>query len=71
MPNLFICLAIYEETYTLCLYRKESCKKAFMEGQGLVMFGNKLKLSPVDRDGTTQKLHTLISMCVCTVTCVV
>ena len=31
--------------------RKESCKKAFTEAQGLVLFGSKLKLSPVERDG--------------------
>ena len=33
------------------LTRKESCKKAYSEAQGLVLFGNKLKVAPVDRDG--------------------
>jgi RNA recognition motif-containing protein len=29
---------------------KESCKKAYSEAQGLLLFGNKLKVTPVDRD---------------------
>ena len=35
------------------LYRKESCKRAYTEAQGRNLFGNKMKLSPVARDGKT------------------
>ena len=38
--------------------RKESCKRACTDAQGLVLFGNKLKLSPVDRDGKVQHFLT-------------
>lgn len=43
------------------LFRKESCKRAYTESQGLVLFGNKVKISPVDRDG---KPHVYTCKCI-------
>ena len=32
-------------------FRKESCKKAFTEAQGLLLFNSKIKLTPLDIEG--------------------
>ena len=46
-----------DNLYFHICYSKESCKKAHIEAQGLVLFGNKIKLSPVDREG---KVHWIL-----------
>ena len=33
------------------LFSKENCKKAYVEAQGLVLFGSKMKLTPIAREG--------------------
>lgn len=52
------------------LFRKESCKRAYTESQGLVLFGNKVKISPVDRDGKPH-VHVNVHLlsCLCTKIC--
>ena len=45
-------LMIYKSQVCICdKYRKESCKKAYTEAQGMMLFGNKLILATIDRDG--------------------
>ena len=43
----------------VCVSRKESAKKAYTEAQGLVLFGNKIKLTPVDREGEPFIVYTI------------
>ena len=50
--NVCVCVCV-------CASRKESAKKAYTEAQGLVLFGNKIKLTPVDREGEPFIVYTI------------
>lgn len=58
--GIYTCIHVHSSyIHVYPLFRKESCKRAYTESQGLVLFGNKVKISPVDRDG---KLHVYTSV---------
>ncbi len=45
----------------LYTYRSDKCKQACQETQGIVLFGNKIKVTPLDTDGMYHVVHCTIS----------